>query len=185
MVSAGLFHFRAALDLLGQDWGGPRGHAEGNWDALVRRVRRKNGTVVISHEILAPAPGEAIARAKRDLADSELHVVYTARDLARQIPAAWQESVKQGRKWTYESYLDRHRAREAVVLPGARPPVGAHELGRGSRAGADPRRHGAAERLGRGPAVDALLRGGRHRPGLGAAGEHRATTSRSAWPRPR
>ncbi len=107
MVSPGLFHFRAALDLLGQDWGGPRGHAEGSWDALVRRVRRKNGTVVISHEILAPAPAEAIARAKRDLADSELHVVYTARDLARQIPAAWQESIKQGRKWSYESYLDK------------------------------------------------------------------------------
>ncbi len=107
MVSPGLFHFRAALDLLGQDWGGPAGHAEGNWDALVRRVRRKNGSSVISHEILAPAPAEAIDRAKRDLAGSELHIVYTARDLARQIPASWQESVKQGRKWSYRSYLDR------------------------------------------------------------------------------
>ena len=40
VVSPGLFHFRAALDLLGQDWGGEQGHAEGSWDALVRRVRR-------------------------------------------------------------------------------------------------------------------------------------------------
>ncbi|WP_193613070.1 hypothetical protein [Nocardioides lijunqiniae] len=105
-VNATLFHFRAALDLLGQDWGGHPGHARGSWDAMVRRVRRRSGTVVISHEILAPAPADAIVRAKRDLADAELHIVYSARDLARQIPAAWQESVKQGRRWTYRRFLD-------------------------------------------------------------------------------
>lgn len=107
MVSAGLFHFRAALDLLGQDWGGPPGHAEGSWEALVRRVKRRTGTVVISHEILAPATRDAIARARRDLRGCEVHVVYSARDLGRQLPAAWQESVKQGRKWTYRRFLRR------------------------------------------------------------------------------
>jgi hypothetical protein len=107
LVSPALAHFRGALDLLGQDWGGPPGHAEGSWDALMRKVRRRSGTVVISHEILAPARPEHVARAMRDLAGSEVHVVYTARDLARQVPAAWQESVKQGRKWSYASFLRR------------------------------------------------------------------------------
>ncbi len=109
LVSPGLFHFRAALDLLDQDWGGAPGHAEGSWDALVRRVRRRSGTVVISHEILAPAPTEKVEEAKRALGsgDTELHVVYSARDLARQLPAAWQESIKQGRKWTYRRFLSR------------------------------------------------------------------------------
>jgi hypothetical protein len=107
LVSPGLAHFRAALDLLGQDWGGPRGHAEGSWDALVRRVRRRSGTVVISHEILAPATPGHVGRVMRDLAGSEVHVVYTARDLARQAPAAWQESIKQGRRWSYDRFLDR------------------------------------------------------------------------------
>ena len=110
LVSPGLFHFRAALDLLGQDWGGHPGHAEGAWDALVKRVARRSGTVVISHELLAPAEPEQVARALDDLTGSEVHVVYSARDLARQVPAAWQESIKQGRKWSYRSFLDRMEA---------------------------------------------------------------------------
>lgn len=102
-----LFHFRAALDLLGQDWGGPPGHAEGVWSQMARRVRRLDGNVVVSHEILAPAQPEKIARAMNDLAGSEVHIVYSARDLARGLPAAWQESVKQGRQWRYSRFLER------------------------------------------------------------------------------
>jgi hypothetical protein len=65
--------------------------------------------VIISHEILAPADPEHIARLRHDLDDSELHIVYSARDLARQAPAGWQESVKQGRRWKYGRYLSRIR----------------------------------------------------------------------------
>ena len=110
LVSPGMFQFRAALDLLGQDWGGDPGHADGSWDALVRRVRRHRGSVIVSHEILAPAPAQAVARAKAELgAGDDLHVVYGVRDLARQLPAAWQESIKQGRKWTYRAFLRKVR----------------------------------------------------------------------------
>jgi hypothetical protein len=111
LTSPGTFHFRAALDLLGQDWGGPRGHAQGSWDAMVRRVRRAGGTTIISHEILAPAPAGPIARLKEDLGhgETEVHVVYSARDLGRQAPAGWQESVKQGRRWKYGRYLTKVR----------------------------------------------------------------------------
>jgi hypothetical protein len=109
LMRPGLFHFRAALDLLGQDWGGVPGHAVGSWDALVKRVRRKSGTVIVSHEILAPARPEHVARAMADLEGSEVHVVYSARDLARAIPAAWQESIKQGRKWSYRKFLRKIR----------------------------------------------------------------------------
>ena len=66
--------------------------------------------MIISHEILAPAPPEKIARLVRDLAGSELHVVYSARDLARQAPAGWQESIKQGRRWTYQPLPHRASA---------------------------------------------------------------------------
>ena len=54
--------FLAALDLIDRPWGGMRPQAEGEWEALVRRVRRARGTVVLSHEILAGAtPAEARA----------------------------------------------------------------------------------------------------------------------------
>ena len=106
-VDADLFHFRAALDLLGQDWGGEPGHAEGAWDTMVRRVRRAPGASIISHEILAAAKPDKIAKAMNDLSGAEIHVVYSARDLGRQLPAAWQESVKQGRKWTFRRFLDK------------------------------------------------------------------------------
>jgi hypothetical protein len=106
-VSPGLFQFRAALDLLGQDWGGPAGHARGSWDTLVRKIQRRSGTVIVSHEILAPATPAQVAKAMRDLRGTEVHVVYTVRDLARQLPAAWQESIKQGRRWSYARFLRR------------------------------------------------------------------------------
>ena len=105
-LDPGNTHFKAALDLLGADWGGAPGHAEGHWEALMRRVRRTSGSVVISHEILASARPEKIERAMHDLRGSEVHVVYSARDLARQLPAVWQEGIKQGRRWTFAKFLD-------------------------------------------------------------------------------
>lgn len=104
-LPASSLHFKAALDLMGKDWGGPSGHARGHWETLMKRVRRLDGTVVISHEILAAARPEHVERAMRDLGDSELHLVYSARDLARQVPAVWQESIKQGRRWSFARYL--------------------------------------------------------------------------------
>jgi hypothetical protein len=100
-------HFRAAQDLRGQRF---RGHDDprvaGAWDRLTRHARDWRGeVVVVSHEILSGCePGEA-RRAVESLRPHEVHVVYTARDLARQIPAMWQESVKNGRKVSYDDYL--------------------------------------------------------------------------------
>jgi hypothetical protein len=111
-----LSQFRAALDLTEQDWGGAEGHAEGAWDALMRRTRRLDGNVIISHEILAPAQKKMIERAMKDLAGSEVHIVYSARDLARQLAAAWQESVKQGRAWTFRKFLRRSRQGKPFMM---------------------------------------------------------------------
>ncbi len=130
MADPTLFHFRAALDLLDQDWGGTPGHAEGAWPAMVKRVRRSSGTVIISHEILAPAPPQKIAKVMNDLAGDEVHIVYSARDLARQLPAAWQESVKQGRQWRFERFLDKAQRGDTFFMKAFDLPT---VLGRWSR----------------------------------------------------
>jgi len=101
--------FEPALDLVDRQWGGMREEVRGQWDALVRRVKRSTGTVVISHEVLAAARPEHVERAMRDLGDFEVHVVYTARDLARQLPAEWQEQIKHNGRATFRRYLRRTR----------------------------------------------------------------------------
>lgn len=118
-----LFQFRAALDLLDKEWGGPGEKAAGKWDQLVRRVRRVKGgqSVVISHEILAPATHAQIDKLRRDLdvvdrhgrGSTELHIVYSARDLDRQVPAGWQEAIKQGQAWSYKNFCTKTLQRDS------------------------------------------------------------------------
>ncbi len=98
-------HFEAALDLIGERWAGQEKSARGQWDALVADARRSRRDVLISHEILAAAGPESVARAMDSFAHHEVHVVVTARDLGRQIPAEWQERVKHRGGRDYVSFL--------------------------------------------------------------------------------
>ena len=97
--------FRPALDLLDMPWGGLQENVGGEWDALVGRVRRMSGSVVISHEILAAAKPLQVERAMAGLDGAEVHLVYSQRDLARQVPAEWQEGVKHQRKISFAGFL--------------------------------------------------------------------------------
>lgn len=104
--------FRAALDLLRREWGGLEDQVVGEWDALAARVRAiTTGTVIVSNEILAGATREQAARAIADLG-GDVELVITARDLMRQIPAEWQETVKHFSTETYDEFLAAIRSRE-------------------------------------------------------------------------
>jgi len=61
--------------------------------------------VLISHELLAPATADQAARLRELLADFELHVILTVRDLQRQLPAAWQQQIQQRSVVTYDRFL--------------------------------------------------------------------------------
>jgi hypothetical protein len=100
-------HFLAALDLLELPWGGLERQAVGAWDRLAERVRGWPGTSIVSHEILATATRQQVRRAIDSFGDVEVHVVLSARDLVRQIPAEWQENVKHRRTLGYREFLDR------------------------------------------------------------------------------
>jgi hypothetical protein len=97
-------HFLAAVDLMGLKWGGLEVEAVGHWDRLAAEVRAWPGTAIVSHEILARATREDVSRALDSLG-GEVHVVVSARDLARQIPAEWQENVKHRRTKTYADFI--------------------------------------------------------------------------------
>jgi hypothetical protein len=99
--------FRPALDLLEMPWGGLQENVDGEWDNLVNRVRRQQGKVIVSHEILAAAKPTQVKRAMAGLEGAEVHLVYSARDLARQIPAEWQEGIKHQRKQGFAGFLRR------------------------------------------------------------------------------
>ena len=104
-------HYRAALDVVGRDHGLDGRVVEGAWPRLLRLVRRCRGDVVLGHEVLSSADAEQAERVLADLAatGSEVHVVMTARDLARELAGGWQEMVKFGSRRSFAAYLERAR----------------------------------------------------------------------------
>lgn len=100
-------HFWASQDLREMAF---HGHVEpqvtGAWDRMIDDIRTFGGRAVIDHEILAAASADQIDRALADLAFAEVHIVFTARDIARQLPAAWQERVKNKDTLGYREFLD-------------------------------------------------------------------------------
>jgi hypothetical protein len=98
-------HFEAALDLIEERWAGQREVARGQWSALVGEVRKASGDVLVSHEILAAARPAQVANATAAFGDAELHLILTARDLARQIPAEWQENVKHRGRRSFAKFM--------------------------------------------------------------------------------
>jgi hypothetical protein len=77
---------------------------EGSWDRLVDVANATTSDVLISSEHLVFALPEHLSRALSSL-DGEVHVIYTARDLVRQVPAVWQERVKNQKTMTYRTFV--------------------------------------------------------------------------------
>lgn len=112
------------LDVLGRR---PAGDAGGGWAALLQEMAGHPGTAVVSMEFLGPVSPERIDTVVASLRPARVSVVLTARDLNRSLAAMWQETVQNGRWWTWRDYLDgAHRARPRP----ARRPEDVTEAGR-------------------------------------------------------
>jgi hypothetical protein len=119
-------HFYASLDLRDARFGG-HSHPDvpGSWTRLVDEVNQHNGeAAVISHETLARAEDWIAKRAVAAFDTDDVRVVLTARDLGRQIPAVWQEQVKNRSTRTYQAFLrqvlgpaTRHRRQREFWTP--------------------------------------------------------------------
>jgi hypothetical protein len=104
-------HFLATLDLRGLKFAGFEDpDVPGSWERLTDEMRMWPGVSVLSHEILAGAEESEIVTAVSSFGDADVHVIITARDLARQIPSMWQESIKNQQTTPWPAYLDMLRA---------------------------------------------------------------------------
>ncbi|MGH3367227.1 MAG: hypothetical protein ACRDOY_08500, partial [Nocardioidaceae bacterium] len=100
-------HFRASVDVRGNavKAGFPVERIEGSWQRLVERIKEWPDRALVTQEMFAGVTTAEAEQMVADLAPAEVHVVITVRDLARAVPAAWQQSVKTGRRLTLDSYV--------------------------------------------------------------------------------
>ncbi|HXH80461.1 hypothetical protein [Nocardioides sp.] len=87
----------AARDVLGS--------GEEQWAKMAGKVNAHDGTSVISMEYLGPVRPAVARRVLDSFPSHQVDVVITARDLNRSIAAMWQETVQNGRTWTFADYL--------------------------------------------------------------------------------
>ncbi len=99
--------FRSMLDFRGAGWGGSRaGQYAGEWEAVAARTRAWRGrSVIISNELLGGSTSERIEIGLGGMGTAEVHVVFTARDLARQLVSDWQEHIKHKHIVTLETFV--------------------------------------------------------------------------------
>jgi len=84
------------------------------WPRLAGFINAWQGDALVCHELLAPATRKQAERATEALKDTEVHLVLTARSLAKQVPAAWQQQVKGGVGLRYGRYIERLREGDPV-----------------------------------------------------------------------
>lgn len=123
-------HVRAAFDLRRTFFpGGSDPRIPGSWRALVDEAGDWHGDVIISQELFAPARPAYVHEALADLDFADVHVVFTVRDLGRQIPAHWQEDVKNRFSVTFGEFVaalrhpDPHAFEIARLFWGLQDPV--------------------------------------------------------------
>lgn len=103
-------HAWANLDLRNAGFRGYRApQAVGAWPRLVDEIRDWGGPAIIDQEMFSLLRPAHIGRALDDLSFAKVRIVFTARDMARQLPAAWQEWIKNQGTIAYGEFLAKVR----------------------------------------------------------------------------
>lgn len=98
-------HFDAAADLRGGMWAADPLSA--SWDGLVEDILARDGIAVVSEELFCGTPEEQIQRVVSTLAPVPVHVIHAARDIGRQVPAEWQQSLRARSVMGYSDWLGK------------------------------------------------------------------------------
>jgi len=98
--------FNAAIELRESHgfWGKSAEQIDGTWQRLCDGARDYPGITIMSHELLGAARREQVDEGMVALEGLDVHLVVTARDLARQVASDWQERVKNGNPVTFAEF---------------------------------------------------------------------------------
>jgi len=108
---------RAVRDVRGASSRRSTGSNSGAWQALREEVDAWDGEAIVSVELLGGAPTDQVARIVDSLAPARVEVIVTARDLARTIPAAWQEFMQNAEIWSWTEFLGSVTSEQPRATP--------------------------------------------------------------------
>lgn len=112
------YQLRAIFDVLGRSPHTDRPNVSGHWKALATEIREWPGSsAIISAEALSNAKARSIQRLVSSLAPAEVHMVFTARDLVRVIPAMWQTHMRNRIFEPWASFLASARGDADATSP--------------------------------------------------------------------
>ena len=101
---------KSALDLRDKKMNKESKGNQGHWDTLAEEVRSWTGhTAVISQEFLCSASAAQARRMVQSLAPAEVHIVHTARDFTKVIPAMWQTHLRTKQALAWEDFISSVR----------------------------------------------------------------------------
>jgi hypothetical protein len=97
---------KSTLDLLNKRMHPESGGNPGQWDILAEEVRSWQGqTVLISQEFLCSASAAQARRMIESLAPAEVHIIHTARDFTKVVPAMWQTHLRNKQPLSWQEYI--------------------------------------------------------------------------------
>ena len=74
---------------------------------MFKLIRSSKQNLIISSEFLSELSPEHIKKLASSIGDKELRVIFTVRPVAKILPSAYQQEVKNGSKLTYDKWLAR------------------------------------------------------------------------------
>lgn len=92
----------------------------GAWPRMVAEMKAWRGDSLFSMEWLCMANAAHLERIAGDLDFAEVNVVFTVRDVARTVPAAWQEFCQNRSTWRWPDFLEQVTGEDAMSTDAGR-----------------------------------------------------------------
>lgn len=75
------------------------------WENLVADIKKSSRAALISSEFLIRADSQTVEKVRNDFAGFDCKIVFTLRPFAKVLPSRYQQTLKKGKTWTYDKWL--------------------------------------------------------------------------------